>query len=222
MAFRESVLRTGQAKKIQATGTRISSAAAVVTAAVVCKINTPVRMIRLQTTPTSWNHRSVGPFSVDGDGSCCTSELACSVEHIVVRLDNKIAPARLSRLWAICTAGSLRGLIRGCCRRPASCLKNWAEYSPRPPGNIQESSQRGGIFFICNFRSVGCCSWSFALGHFLVRPFPLAEALLSRGKPSLTLADKPSLAVLPFAVESDDVQQISLSNGLTEDLITRL
>lgn len=63
---------------------------------------------------------------------------------------------------------------------------------------------------------------SFTVGPLVFSSSRSAEAVLSKWKAALRLPDKPSLAVLPFATHGDDAGQLSLSSGLTEDLITRL
>lgn len=62
-----------------------------------------------------------------------------------------------------------------------------------------------------------------------VRAEQLSDGLAAAGavltdssKPSLTLPDKPSVAVLPFVNKSGDPQQDIFAQGLTEDIITEL
>jgi TolB-like protein len=48
------------------------------------------------------------------------------------------------------------------------------------------------------------------------------DAAAQKAKPETSLADKPSIAVLPFANLSGDPQQDYFSDGITEDIITEL
>jgi TolB-like protein/Flp pilus assembly protein TadD len=51
---------------------------------------------------------------------------------------------------------------------------------------------------------------------------PAAPVVLAAGQPALLLPDKPSIAVLPFANMSDDVEQDYFADGIAEDIITAL
>jgi adenylate cyclase len=55
-----------------------------------------------------------------------------------------------------------------------------------------------------------------------VTPIGAGDAAAQQPKPELSLHDKPSIAVLPFANLSGDPQQDYFSDGITEDIITEL
>jgi len=57
---------------------------------------------------------------------------------------------------------------------------------------------------------------------FHVRLDRAMEAARDASQPSLTLPDKPSVAVLPFANMSDDPEQEFFADGIAEDVITAL
>jgi TolB-like protein len=58
--------------------------------------------------------------------------------------------------------------------------------------------------------------------HLFVRSPSLVTALRSQEATALPLPSKPSIAVLPFANLSQDLEQDYFSDGITEDLITNL
>jgi adenylate cyclase len=58
--------------------------------------------------------------------------------------------------------------------------------------------------------------------HLSLRPSTTTGSIPSPQAPALTLPDKPSIAVLPFANMSDDPKQEYFSDGITDDLTTAL
>ena len=55
-----------------------------------------------------------------------------------------------------------------------------------------------------------------------LRPAPEPEQMTFKSATALAIPDKPSIAVLPFANLSGDVEQDYFSDGITNDLITDL
>ncbi len=58
--------------------------------------------------------------------------------------------------------------------------------------------------------------------HLSLRPPTITASIPPTQTPALTLPDKPSIAVLPFANMSDDPKQEYFSDGITDDLTTAL
>jgi adenylate cyclase len=75
---------------------------------------------------------------------------------------------------------------------------------------------RGGNRFIANIPGRG---YSFVAPVRRVAPVGAADAITASARP---VAQKPSIAVLPFANMSGDAEQEYFSEGITEDIITNL
>jgi TolB-like protein len=75
---------------------------------------------------------------------------------------------------------------------------------------------RGGNRFIANIPGRG---YSFVAPVRRVAPVGAADAITASARP---VAQKPSIAVLPFANMSGDAEQEYFSEGITEDIITSL
>ena len=76
---------------------------------------------------------------------------------------------------------------------------------------------RKGIRFVGDVREIQSPSSTSA-----VSPVPAGSTPLEALSPALPLADRPSIAVLPFEAMGGDAELDSFSDGLTEDIITGL
>ncbi len=79
---------------------------------------------------------------------------------------------------------------------------------------------RRGIFSIAGLAIIAATI--IFVQHLSLRPPTPSASIPPAQSPALTLPDKPSIAVLPFANMSDDPKQEYFSDGITDDLTTAL
>src|SRR6266852_420039 len=79
---------------------------------------------------------------------------------------------------------------------------------------------RGGVFSLAGLALIAAVI--VFVQHLSLRPPTTTASIPPAQSPALTLPDKPSIAVLPFANMSDDPKQEYFSDGITDDLTTAL
>jgi adenylate cyclase len=79
---------------------------------------------------------------------------------------------------------------------------------------------RGGVFSLAGLAIIAAVI--VFVQHLSLRPPPTTAAIPPAQGPALSLPDKPSIAVLPFANMSGDREQEYFSDGITDDIITAL
>src|SRR6266849_555659 len=79
---------------------------------------------------------------------------------------------------------------------------------------------RGGVFSLAGLVLIAAVI--VFVQHLSLRPPTTTASIPSAQSPTLTLPDKPSIAVLPFTNMSDDPKQEYFSDGMTDDIITAL
>ncbi len=79
---------------------------------------------------------------------------------------------------------------------------------------------RGGVFSLAGLTLIAAVI--VFLQHLSLRPPTTTASIPLAPSPALTLPDKPSIAVLPFANLSGDPQEEYFSDGITGDIITAL
>jgi len=79
---------------------------------------------------------------------------------------------------------------------------------------------RGGVFSLVGLALVAAVL--LFVQHLSLRPPTITASIPSSQSPALTLPDKPSIAVLPFANMSGDRDQEYFSDGITDDLTTAI
>jgi adenylate cyclase len=104
--------------------------------------------------------------------------------------------------------------------RALRVLLDEAPAAPRRSRGFARSHWRGGALSLTGLAII--VATFVVVQHLSLKPPHTNASIQPPAKPALTLPDKPSIAVLPFANLSGDPQQEYFSDGITDDLTTDL
>jgi TolB-like protein/class 3 adenylate cyclase/Tfp pilus assembly protein PilF len=99
-------------------------------------------------------------------------------------------------------------------------LEGAARTAIRPTERSLRKHWRGGAFSLVGLAII--VGTIVLVQHLSLRPPTTTASIPSAQSPALTLPDKPSIAVLPFANMSGDREQEYFSDGITDDIIAAL